>query len=191
MPRTIFARRQQPVRVRYPDERQILEEGLKKRCAQCWWVWPASEIKEVDGYELCPNCQNITSIADKVRAEEEFADRLARYADIEPQISQAPLAIPTPPTVNFITDAAGVIIAPSSRPLLLTRNIAATVLLIGVNFSSADTIAYSSGITNAAAIVRTPVLTTLAIIADLALAPGPHYHLTFNGVTYRDAFCVR
>lgn len=185
----VLAKRRPPARNYTASPIDIIEEVEQKRCGVCTQRAPASVFETEEGIEKCPRCIDITTAAWKAEQVEIDAAAIAAKP-LRPQISQMPLEPTRGAVVNLLTDSGGTIVD-QRRPLRLVRNVARVLLVNGLRFSSGDTISYSSGITDSSAISRTDTVTTLTVVAALAMAPGDHYHLTFNGVTYRDVFSVR
>ena len=173
-----------------PDQALLRSGGALKRCGVCGRLWPAYAVLLEDEQELCPSCVDVrypTFIAEATAA---GAERVARMSVPRPQISQMPVLETSGPAVATITDSNGSAVT-CATPLRMLRTVAATLLLTGIKFSASDVISYSTGISNASAIVRTATLTTLTLIADVSMTAGDHYHLTFNNIIYRDVFSVR
>jgi hypothetical protein len=184
----LSSRRRQPRRIaQQPDRNKWIESAWVKRCGVCMRRWEASEVQMEDGIEKCPACIDH-------RTEEWKAETAARDAaqaaswEAMPQVSQAPLVRVFPGTIREITDSSSNAVYQSS-PLALVRGVARTILLLGRNFSSADTITGAAGLTISVS-ARTETLTTLSLTAGLSMSAGS-YGLTFNDIEYRNILSVR
>lgn len=172
---------------------RILADYKSKRCVVCRFQWPVEMFVVEDGIEKCPLCADhktedykAQQLVNATRRAMKNARKLAKNAK---EISQFPLNEVIPGSVNKITRSDGTRITPSG-PLLMQRNVTATVLLNGTRFAATDTLTYPTGISDSAAIVRTTTLTTLSLIAALSMTPGD-YPLTFNNSVYRGILRVR
>lgn len=186
--------RRLPVRSIIPSEAARLSGGGMKRCGTCGFRWsdndPAGGVtEEDDGIERCQQCLEVRTAVYIADQESAIAAQIGSRPET-PQISQATLEEPLLSALNSIEDSNGRVLSCGS-PLLLFRNIPASVLLRGVRLAATDAISYTSGITDSVAPVITATMITLTVVASLSAIPGDHYHITFNDVTYRDVFQVR
>lgn len=188
-------RRFHPVNIgpAHAHEEHRIESMTQARCASCEGRWALDQLKEKDGRWYCPNDYDEMNPRE---AAEQLANDLARGAQypvrwltIQPALqfdSETPLG-----AITALTDGAGRTVSPGS-PLSFTKGGAAVTLKLGgVQFSSADTIAYSSGISNNVSPVVTSTLITLSLVASGGMTAGDNYSLTFNGTVFRNIFRVR
>jgi hypothetical protein len=171
-------------------ERQRIDEMRQERCHRCDGLYPSSVMAWEDGRRRCPNCVEIRGRDELERIRGEAFEWIA-----EDVIEGQPFALKyatedAPVGVTVSMTVSGVAVTPSV-PLYLTRGAAATTLVLaGHNFSTADTVSATSGITVAVS-SRTATQTDLSVQADVGATPGDFYSLTFNGTTFRNIFRVR
>jgi len=158
------------------------------RCGNCWREVPYDDITEEDGKELCPECVDILTAEYKGRVEAEEHEYAASRT-LRPQVSRTSLNEAFSPTVRALTDDTGARVL-QSAPLRMKRNVAKTLILSGREFSSADTITASTGIT-VTVTSRTLSQTTLSLTPSVSMAPGDSYSLIFNGSIWHNVLSVR
>jgi hypothetical protein len=172
------------------DGRRITE--LKQeRCGVCDGLYPASFMQWEDGRRRCSNCVDIRGTVALAEITAEAYQWIAEGSAVEAQEFPTHAASDDSPTgvVVSMLRASGTDVTQTS-PLVLARGVNTTLALHGQGFSTSDTIAYSTGISDGAAVSRTATLTTLTLLADVGMTAGD-YNLTFNGTTYRGIFRVR
>ena len=172
------------------DGRRI-EEMRQERCGVCDGLYPSSFMQWEDGRRRCSNCVDIrgTVALAELTAEANAWIAEGQVSEAQEYPTHAATADSPSGVVTSMLDANGATISQSSK-LLITRGVNKTLALHGQNFSTSDTISYSSGITDGAAVSRTATLTTLTLLADGGMTAGD-YNLTFNGTTYRGILRVR
>jgi len=173
-----------------PDRERLLSEPIE-RCGHCMLLWPAADFVEEareDGLRrACPNAASPSTDLEYVAGvKESVADQAERYQPM-PNVSDAPLPFTIPATVTTITDTDGGAVY-NGEPLRIVRGSSVVMKLIGRNFTSADVISYSYGIT--ASIARTTSLTTLTLTAAADATTGTQ-NVTFNGSTLKGVLRVR
>lgn len=187
------ARQQRPVNVGNSNvhDHKRIESGNQARCANCDQLWAFDDLTEKDGRWYCPNDYELNlREANELLAEsaEYAAGRPVRYLTIQTPIdgmTQSPAG-----AITSLTDASGNAVDQLHPLALHTGGSAVTLKLGGVSFTTADTISYTTGISdNSAPALTGTTLWTLSVHATGAV--GDSYSLTFNGSTFRNIFRVR
>lgn len=167
-----------------------IESMYQARCANCDALWAWDQLTEKDGKWYCPNDYetNARELAERLAEDQkDGADKPVRYLTIQQPINamtQSPAGV-----ITSITDVNGAAVSAAAPLYLHTGGSAVTVKLGGQNFSSSDTISYTSGISDNSAPTVTATLITLSIKATGSA--GDFYSLIFNGTTFRNIFRVR
>lgn len=188
----VRARQQRPVWVGSANNHDThrIESMYQARCANCDALWAWDQLTEKDGKWYCPNDYEINAreLAEILAEDlQEGADKPVRYLTIQQPINamtQTPAGV-----ITSITDVNGVTVSAAAPLYLHTGGSAVPVKLGGQNFSSSDTISYTSGISDSSSPTITTMLITLSIHATGSA--GDRYSLTFNGTTFRNIFRVR
>jgi hypothetical protein len=181
----------------YDDQRLA---GLTDfRCEKCQNRWPLEMVDEptlaATGRKLCSvNCAYSPPHEQKqqigARHKAELAQITAEHAsESASRIAKASASslMAGVPAVESLSSSFGTYPTPTE---LTIGGGHVTVTITGINFSSADTIAYgSAGIVNHAAVSRTTTTTTLTVKATSG--PAGYYGLTFNGNSFPNVFRVR
>lgn len=189
-----------------------IKTARTKRCGVCTFEFPEQdtviERGRLDGaVEVCPECADTYTAEYLAHEEQEVAQgkaESARNLATPPQFSVRGLSESRPAAVTRITNSAGTDVS-QSNPLVMTRNSAISLILLGQYFTGAMTFTYPTGITDNSAPVfdtttdvngRPLSRVTLSLIAALGMTPGT-YSLTVNdgvskyGHNYTNIFAVR
>lgn len=172
-------------------DRQRIREMRQERCGICDGLYPSSFMQWEDGRRRCDNCLAIRGTVELARIRAEAFRWIAEDpGQTTPEFPAHAASQDSPAgVVTSMTRASGSTVSQSS-PLMLVRGVNGTLTCTGHGFSTSDTITYSTGISDGAAVSRTATVTTLTLLADGGMAAGD-YNLTFNGTTYRGILRVR
>ena len=180
-----------PREVITPDKDRILSDD-EATCGHCMRRFPKADLVIEDGVEICRQGSSPTTTEDyKAALQEEIAAKHESYIP-RPIESQARHGWPEEAVITSMEDADGNAVAVNA-PLNMVRTVAKQLIVNGRDFSASDTFAYSSGISDSVAPVRTgTTLWTLTLVASGGMTPGDKYDLTFNtDTTLRNVFSVR
>lgn len=187
------ARQQRPVNVGNSNVHDFhrIESMNQARCANCDELWAWDKLTEKDGRWYCPNDYELNQreLSEMLAADQEIgAAKPVRYLTYQQPIDGM---TDTPAgAVISLTDTNGNAVSQAKPLALHTGGSAVTLKLNGVSFSTADTISYTTGISdNSAPALTGTTLWTLSVKATGAA--GDTYSLTFNGSIFRNIFRVR
>ena len=158
------------------------------RCDVCEDKWPESRLVMQDGAFVCmDNCWYPGG------SKVDRALRRAEAASIAATSTAKHAVPPVYPGTGLMVGQPGVESISPYPANLTTGGSAVTILVTGVNFSSANTtITYSDlGFTNSPAPVYTPTLITLSVLAEPGEVASGLYDMTINGQIYRGVFKVK
>ena len=168
-----------PVLSEWYESRRLA--GRNFTCVLCSQRWNQDDMKLQDGQahlRVCTHCFEENG--------GEFARQLDRAAasELAAALTESEARPPIHPGW-FEPSVVSAVTSFTPEPLRLTRGgVSAVMTVTGTGFQSSDVIAYSSGISDAAARIITSTSVQLTLQATLAAAVGDH-SITYNDILYR------